>query len=141
LVCFGFFAVLTIVSASGTNKTATGWTTAIFAGFAAMSAPMILDYFMAIHRVSDEGLAYRKLLGSTGFLRWSELRRVRYGSTMKWFRLEANDGRVVRISAMLIGLPEFAQALLKSAPPRAMDALALQLLQATAEGHPPSLWV
>lgn len=105
-----------------------------------MSAPMIIDYFMARHRVSDDGLAYRKLLGTRGFLRWSDLRKVRYGSTMKWFRLETADGSVVRISAMLMGLPEFAQALLKSAPVEAIDAHTLQVLEATADGDPPSLW-
>jgi hypothetical protein len=140
VVCFSFCAALTIYSAVTTDKTASWQTTTLFAGFAAMSALMTLEYFMARHCVSDEGLAYRKLLGSTGFLRWSELKRIRYGSTMKWFRLDAMDGRVVRLSAMLMGLPEFAQALLKSAPAEAMDSDTLQILQATAEGNPPSLW-
>lgn len=142
LVCFAFFAALTVLSAftGDGDEEPMWWATAVFGGFAAMSAPMILDYFMARHRVSDDGLAYRKLLGTTGFLRWSDLSKVRYGLMMKWFRLETTDGSVVRISAMLMGLPEFAQALLKAAPAEAMDTHARQLLEATADGNPPSLW-
>jgi Bacterial PH domain len=140
LVCFCFFAALTVWSAVTTNKTATWWTTAGFAAFAAMSVPMILDYFMARHRLTDGGLAYRKLAGTTGFFRWSELRSVRYAQMMKWFRLETTTGDVLRISAMLIGLPEFARALLSSAPAGAMDADTRRILEATAEGNPPSLW-
>lgn len=140
LVCFGFFGALTIFSATTTNKTATWWTTAVFAGFTVMSVPMLLDYFMVKHRLSDDGLAYRKMLGTTGFLRWSELKKVRYGSSMKWFRLETASGEVLRVSAMLMGLPEFAQALLKSTPTDAMDTDTLEILEATAEGNPPSLW-
>ena len=80
------------------------------------------------------------MLGTTGFLRWSELKKVRYGSSMKWFRLETASGEVLRVSAMLMGLPEFAQALLKSTPTDAMDTDTLEILEATAEGNPPSLW-
>jgi hypothetical protein len=140
LVCFCFFAALTFFSAITTNKTATRWTTAIFAVFAAMSVPMILDYFMARHRLSDDGLAYRKLIGTTGFLRWSELKSIRYAQMMKWFRLETATGDILRISAMLIGLPEFARALLVAAPADAMDADTRRVLEATAQGNPPSLW-
>ena len=75
-----------------------------------------------------------------GFLRWSELRTVRYGATMKWFRLETQGGVVVRISGMLMGLPEFARALLRGAPTASIDPAALPVLEATADGDPPSLW-
>lgn len=61
-------------------------------------------------------------------------------AAMKWLRVETTDGSVVRISAMLMGLPEFVQALLKSAPSEAMDAYTLQVLKATADGNLPSLW-
>jgi len=140
LLCFGFFAALTIISNLFPNDTVTWWTTAIFVGFALMSVPMIVEYFIVRHRVSKEGLAYRKLFGQRGFLRWSELYQVRYGTGMKWFRLETHSGAVVRISGMLRGLPEFAQALLAGAPRASIDEAALPILEATAGGNPPSLW-
>ena len=137
---FGFFAAFTVLSNMYPNTTATWWTTAIFVGFALMSAPMMIEFFVVRHVVSDEGLAYRKLFGQRGFLRWSELRTVRYGATMKWFRLETQGGVVVRISGMLMGLPEFARALLRGAPTASIDPAALPVLEATADGDPPSLW-
>jgi hypothetical protein len=59
---------------------------------------------------------------------------------MKWFRLETASGEVARLSAMLVGLPELAGLLLVHAPPQAIDAETLAILEATAGGHPPSVW-
>jgi hypothetical protein len=141
LVCFGFFAGIAIVSNVYRNSTTTWWTTATFVGFALLSSLMIVDYVMARHEVSDEGLAYRSLLiGTRKYLRWSDLRSVRYAPGMKWFRLETRAGGVARISVMLMGLPEFARLLLEHAPGDAVEAGARPVLQATAEGQPPSVW-
>lgn len=140
LVCFGFFAALTVFTIVTDNKTATWWTTAIFAALAAMSVPPVLDYFMAKHRVSGDGLQYRKMLGRTGFVEWISVRNVRYDFMMKWFRLETNCGEVVRVSVMLMGLPEFARALLNGAPNESMDDVTRGILLATAKGNPPSPW-
>ena len=65
---FCLFAACTVLSALSRNGTAPWWVSTGFAVGAAMSAAMVLDYFMARHRVSDGGLAYRKLFGATGFI-------------------------------------------------------------------------
>ena len=140
LVCFVFFAGIAIISNVYSNKTTTWWTTAIFVGFAVMSVPVMAGYFLARHELSDEGLSYGKLSGKRGYLRWSELHRVQYAPVMKWFRLETKSGDVARISAMLVGLPEFAQLLLRHAPPAAIEHNTLQILKATAYGNPPPVW-
>jgi hypothetical protein len=140
LVCFGFFAGIAIVSNVYRNKTTTWLTTTVFVGFALASLPMISDYFIGRHRLSDDGLAYRKFYGASGYLRWRDLRSVRYAPTLKWFRLETNSGDVARISAMVMGLPAFARMLLNHAPPEAFDEETLHVVQATANGHPPSVW-
>jgi hypothetical protein len=51
-------------------------------------------------------------------------------TTMKWFRLEGQSGDVARISAMLIGLPEFARVLFAHTPPGVIDAETLPTLEA-----------
>ena len=140
LVCFLFFAGISVVSNVFVNKTTTWWTTTIFVSFALLAVPMISDYFIARHEVSEEGMAYRKITGASKYLRWSELKAVRYAPGMKWFRLEAQSGEVARISVMLIGLPEFARLLLAHAPKQAIEPETLPVLQATADGHPPSVW-
>jgi hypothetical protein len=142
LMCFGFFAGIAVASNVFRNKTTTWWTTIVFVGFALLSAAMVVDYFIAKHEVSAEGLFYRKLIvGTRKHLRWSDLRAVRYSPPMKWFRLETRSGDVARISVMLTGLPDFARLLLAHAPGGAVDADTLHVLEATAEGNPPSVWI
>ena len=140
VVCFAFFAGIAVVSSVVPNETTTWWTTAIFVGFALLSAPLMVDYVVARHHASDTGLTYRKLLGGPKQVRWAELREVRYAPAMKWFRLETEAGDVVRISAMLTGLPEFARLLLAHTPRTVIAAPTLEILVATADGRPPSLW-
>ena len=140
LAGFGFFAGIAVLSNVYSNATTTWLTTTVFVGFALLALPIIGDYFAARHSVSAEGLRYGRLVGSGGFVPWSELASVRFSPGMKWFRLESHEGVVVRISVMLMGLPEFAQMLLAHAPREAIAPDALLVLQATAEGNPPSVW-
>jgi hypothetical protein len=137
LAGFLLFAVIAVISNVFANETTSWWTTAIFVGFA---LPVIGDYFAARHEVSPEGLRYGRLIGVGGFVRWDELKSVRFSSSMKWFRLESQSGTVVRVSVMLMGLPVFAQMLLANARSEAIDPTTRMILQATAEGNPPSVW-
>ena len=140
LVAFAFFAGIAILSNVYANKTTTWWTTAIFVGFALLALPMIVDYFVAHHEVSEAGLSYGRLSGRRKHLEWSDVVRVRYAPVMKWFRVETRSGDVARISAMLVGLPEFARLVLAHAPPGVIDRETLPVLEATAAGRPPSVW-
>lgn len=132
-VCAGFAVVSNIYS----NETTTWWTTAIFVGFAILSASMVLVFFWERYELSDEGLAGRDVRGVRRCIRWSELRSVRYVSSKKSFRLETRSGRVMRVSASLMGLPEFARILLQSAPAVAIETQTLDVLRATAAGELP----
>jgi len=140
LPCFALFAGLAVVSNVIPNKTTTWWTTSVFVGFALLSAPMVSGFFLEEYEVSEEGIAGRSFTGVRKYLRWSDLRAVRYAPLMKWFRLETQSGTAARISVMLIGLPEFARSLLQGAPHGVIDARTLVVLRATAAGNPPSLW-
>ncbi len=140
-ICLALFGGMAIVSNIFPNKTATWWTTAIFLGFAAMSAPLVVDYFSARHEVSESGLSYRSMAWKRTFLPWADVTGVRYAAGMKWFRIEMRSGFVARFSVMLMGLPELASHLLDHAPPAAIDAETRLILEATARGNPPSVWV
>jgi hypothetical protein len=135
-----FFASIAVISNVFANNTTTWWATTLFIGFALVSSVMIADYFLARHEVSEEGVHSRRLTGTRRTLRWSDIRRVTYAPTMKWFRLEDQSGDVARVSAMLIGLPEFAKVLLAHTPPGVIDAETLPILVATAAGNPPPVW-
>ncbi len=104
--------------------------------------PIIAASLFERHRVSIWGIEYSPLfgIGTSGYLPWSEVRRVKFSRFMRWFILEGYDGTKVRVSAMM-GLPEFARYLLAGVTPEAMDTKTLYLLQQTAHGILPKLGI
>ncbi len=140
LIGFAFFFGIAVISNVYANKTTTTLTTSVFLGFAALSLIMVADYFLARHEVSNEGMNYGRLTGKRGSLKWSEVVRVRYAPVMKWFKLETRSGEVARVSAMLVGLPEFARMVLVHVPPAAIEPETSAFLQATAAGDPPKVY-
>src|SRR5919201_2218379 len=139
LCVFLLLAGIAVISNVYANPTTSWWTTTVFVGFALLALPIIGDYFAARHEVSEEGLRYGRLLGSAGLIRWTEVKSVRFSDLMKWFRVESQTGTVVRLSLMLMGLPEFAQLLLARAGREAIEKSTLPLLEMTASGNPPSV--
>lgn len=113
---------------------------AIFASFVALNLYLLAECVTVRHELLAEGLRYRTFLGRRGILKWQDLVLVRFAPTMRWFRLVSRDGRVVRVSAMLQGLPDFAAALLANVDHSRIDQDTLGVLQATAGGSPPSIW-
>lgn len=134
-----FFGLAILSNTIARNPTSTLWTTLAFVGFGLMSVPIIADYFFARHRVSDQGIEYGRMFGR-GSLRWSKVRSVRFAPGMKWFVLESNSGTKVRISAMLMGPPEFARLVLLHVPGEAIDPDTRTVLQETRRGRPPGVW-
>lgn len=140
LVCAGFFLTLAVWSALLPNQTGSPLISLFFLAFAALGLPLVLDYRNARHTLTPDGLAFGRMLGAGGQLRWVDVRKLRYSQSAKWFRLELADGRVVRISAMLRGLPEFAAAALAQVPPGSIDDDTRTVLEATAQGELPRVW-
>jgi hypothetical protein len=140
LTGFLFFAAIAVVSNVFANATTSWKTTAVFVGFALLALPILGDYFAARHEVSEEGLRYGQLFGSGGCMRWTDLKSIRFSAAMKWFRLESQSGKVIRLSVMLMGLPTFAKLLLAHAPRQSIESNTLGILQNTADGNPPSAW-
>ena len=140
VVALFFFGIAVVSNTLGKNDTATIWTTLGFIFFGLSSLPIVAEYFFARHKVSDAGIEYGRMFGQRGTLLWSDVQRVRFASMMKWFVLEPRAGAPVRISAMLMGLPEFARLLLLHVPAQLIDDEARALLEATREGRPPSVW-
>ncbi|HEU5180416.1 MAG TPA: PH domain-containing protein, partial [Candidatus Polarisedimenticolia bacterium] len=75
-----------------------------------------------------------------GVLKWDAVRRLHYSHSAKWFRIDLADGGVVRVSAMLMGLPGFAQAALGQVSAAAIDSETRTVLEATAAGNLPRIW-
>ena len=144
IVCFAFFAgitVITVISNTiGKNRTTNIWTTAVFCAFALASALMILEYAFGRHRVSEQGMEHRGMFGRRREFLWSEVERVSYNPTMRWFSIRLYSGPTVRVSAMVMGLPEFARRVLAHVPRTAMGDAALEVLRETQQGRLPAIW-
>ena len=140
VVCFLFFIALAIWSNLSDNPTANVWTTAGFLGFALMGVPVIADYFFARHEVDETGMRYGRMFGQRGSFSWPEVQSLCYSPGMKWFIITLNNGTKVRISVLLMGLPEFARLALANAKASAIDEPTREILKETAEGNPPDIW-
>lgn len=129
MVAFVFFCGIALISNTfGKNDTTTIWTTLVFLAFAFMSVLIIADYFFARHRVSEVGLDYGRMFGRRGTFIWSDVKRVSYASRRQCFVISLDSGARVWVSAMLMGLPEFAQLLLAHVPKHVIDDEAHALL-------------
>ncbi len=140
-VCWTFFVGLAVLSVLYPNSTGSLWITMVFVGFAALGAHWVVEFFYVRLRVERDGLHYRTLTGGNGFLRWDNVTKIRYSPMTKWFRIEGVRGEVVRVSAMLMSLPAFADAILATVPGSRIDPETSEILQETANGEPPSIWV
>jgi hypothetical protein len=141
VVGVAFFGGIAVISNTiGRNRTTTIWTTLGFVAFALASMTMITDYFFARHRVSESGMEHGGMLRRRGTFHWTDVERVRYGANMKWFVIELRSGSKIRLSAMLMGLPQFARLALAHVPSAAMDDQTHAVLRETERGQPPRLW-
>jgi hypothetical protein len=111
----------------------------VFVGFALLGVPVIAEYFRASHRLEPGGLRYRTLF-QKGVLQWNDVTRVRYSPAAMWFRIDTAQGQVVRLSVMLMGLPDFARTIMQEVSPAKIDSDTAAILEQTASGAPPSVW-
>lgn len=140
VVCATFFVALAVASIAFDNGTG-GWGVAsAFLSFALAGGLMILEYCRVRHNCSSNGLTYARLFGKGGFIGWHNVSSIRYSESMKWFRITATTGEIARVSAMLKGLPCFADLVLRHVHSPAIDDDTRAVLQQTADGNPPSIW-
>jgi hypothetical protein len=139
MVTFSFGVAILANTEDKTGSMPIGVTLFLVA-FGLAFVPLIMSYFFATHQVSERGMDYGRMFGQRGKFKWSELRKVSYNSSTKWFVLEATSGEKVRVSAMHLGLPDFARLILLHVPRKAIDPRTLALLMETEQGNPPSLW-
>jgi hypothetical protein len=135
-----WLAILIVSTTIGRNSTTTVWTVLLFGGFALASTPFIAWYYLGRHYVSARGMNYGSIFGRRCIFEWSDVRIVHFSEGNKWFRLQLSSGAVARVSAMLIGLPEFARHLLAHVPRERISDDAYEILRRTREGNLPNIW-
>ena len=116
------------------------WVALVFFGCSLLGAYLLWEYLKVRYALSLDGFRYRTLFAGAGEERWSEVTAVRWSQASKWFRLELRDGRVVRISVLILGLERFAGAALSGVNTEAIDPGTRQILELCARGQAPSPW-
>jgi hypothetical protein len=140
-VGLAFFVALAALSAIYRGKDDPAWLPALFLSFSLLlGAPLVLVYFRTRYELLPDGLRYQSLYRRQGSISWMDVTKVGCSHSAGWFSVSTRDGRVVRLSFMLTGLPQFARALLAANPATAVDASARPLLEQSAAGSPPHLW-
>lgn len=106
-----------------------------------LSLSLIADYYFARHHLDQQGMDYGRMLGHGGRFAWSEVRRVGFNKRMNWYRLELESGATVRISGMHMGLPEFAEHVLRHVAAERIAAPVLTMLKSAAHGKLHKVWL
>jgi hypothetical protein len=138
-VCAVMFGAFTVLSYSA--PTGGPFVAAIFVVFAALGCYLVFEYFRDRYELRSGGLAYRTPLGTERFAPWADVIWVRYSRMGNWLVLKLRNGRTLRLSVMLIGLPTFAEALLRNVHPDLIAEDSRQIIQETARGEPPKVWM
>jgi hypothetical protein len=132
---FVLFAGLAVLFFGYANGTGAPLVSSIFAAFAVLLLLMVSGYYRARYELTAHGINYGRLLGARGSLKWRDVTHLTYSPWMRRFRIETSSGEVARISAMLRGLPDFAQAVLAQVPSYAIDERALAVLKSSSQGE------
>lgn len=129
----------TCTAIASTSPSEPSWV--IFAGFG-FGMPgllLILSFFISKYELNTQGLTYRRIFGQRGTVLWSDVVRVWYSTMRMSFVLDIRDGSRVHISALMLGLPKFADMALSNVSPFAIDETIRATLEATAAGDLPGL--
>jgi len=132
------FGLAWLASLVWPDDTVGPFTHAVFLTLTVLSLALIADHANARHTVDSAGMAYGRMLGQRGSLRWSEVERVGFNRRMNWYRLELACGATVRVSGTSMGLPAFARHVLEHVPAQRIDRPVLGMLALAAQGkvHP-----
>ncbi len=121
------------------NLILTSVVTAIFLFSSVLGLLLILVHFSEYdYDMSDEELIQKKIFGKNKHIKWSEIERVSYinGS----FHIKTKKVDIVEISLSFIGLPAFAELLLKHVSREAIEAESLDTIKNIAKGELPSIY-
>ena len=134
--CVGAMTAFTIWP----DDSVTVWPYVFFGGFTLLPLYIVADYRNARHAVTEAGMEFGRPSGRRLAFRWDDVERIRYARSAGWFRIALHSGEVVRVSSMLMGLPVFADKVLRHVPAARIDPQARAMLEDAARGKLPSLW-
>ena len=107
-----------------------------FLGFSLLGVVLLKQYFIDRIYLDPRTLTSKGLIRYRT-IRWDEISSIGYSQPAQWFRIEAQDRRVTRVSTMLSGLQDFANVVLAKVPPERIDPRGRILLEKSRRGELP----
>jgi len=136
LFCIGIIVAFTIWPDDSSGF----WSYAFFYAFTLLPLFIVADYFNGRHDVSEAGMDVGRASGRRLSFGWDEVAGIRYAQSAGWFKIALRSGATVRVSVMLMGLPVFADKVLRHVPHAYIEADALKVLKEAAGGKLPGIW-
>ena len=81
-----------------------------------LGGALLLEVERVVITVTDDGLIGDSPWRRRRELRWPEIERITYSGVNRWYAVVGRDGRTIRASAFLVGLPTLLQALQERVP-------------------------
>lgn len=122
------------------NVSENSWLYGAVAVFLVPGLWLIAEYYLVRHELKQEGMQFKRLFGRPGEFSWNDVEQVSLNKAMGWYRIVLRSGDKVRISFMLMGLPEFARMLLSHVPRARVSPAAHTMLQDAAQNKLRPLW-
>ncbi|MCD2518498.1 hypothetical protein LQ564_19530 [Massilia sp. G4R7] len=122
------------------DDTVSVWFYLFFVGLTLLSLFLVADYVNGRHAVREAGMDIGRPSGRRLSFGWDEVEQIRYAKSAGWFRIALRSGEVARVSSMLMGLPAFADQVLRHVPAARIEADALKMLSEAARGKLPGIW-
>jgi hypothetical protein len=96
-------------------------------------------YCCVRHELSDEGMQVKLSFRRPITFNWDDVEHVIFNERFGWYRITLRSEDKVRISCLLMGLPEFARTLLQHVPSAKVEHSTRLTLEDTAAGRLPPL--
>lgn len=92
-------------------------------------------YCFVRHELSDEGMQFKLSFRPSATFSWNDVEHVVLNRRFGWYRVTLRSGETVRISCLLMGLPEFARTLLQHVPSARVEPSTRLTLEEAAAGR------
>ena len=138
LLCIGVLVAVTVWPDHDGGSIAVSY--AFFCAFTLLPLFVVADYFNGRHDVSEAGMDVGRASGRRLSFGWDEVSGIRYARSAGWFRIALCSGQVVRVSVMLMGLPVFADKVLRHVPAARIETDAFKVLKEATAGKLPGIW-
>ena len=132
-------ALFAFVAGDASEVSKNSWNYLVLALLFVPGLWMTAAYCCVRHEVSDEGMQFKLSFTRSDTFKWHDVEHVVLNKRFGWYRITLRSGGKVRISCLLMGLPQFARTLLQQVPSAKVEPSTRLALEEAAAGRPQAL--